>query len=192
MGFGHATQAEPFSFDYLHLIVPGECSSTSISKSENPMQNRYGQNVISDADILYDMAEGGSAYIYPHDYKDISLIERLLEAEDQARTNRTGCIWSSNKTAFNTAENIQDTGQFIIVQGIILDVYESYENIYLNFGPEWKTDFTVRIDKSNKSFKNMDLKTYIDKTIQVRGFVEYYNGPSLTLEHPTLIRITSQ
>ena len=147
--------------------------------------------VSSDITEISNLVKNGSAFVYPTDYKTLDEINTLLNLEDMVRTKQIGCIWQNNNVVQN-AKDIKDTGRFMIVEGHVYDVYESYENIYLNFDQDWKTDFTVRIPKKDKDFKNIDLNSYENKMVQVRGFVEFYNGPSLTLEHPILLREIEQ
>mgnify|MGYP003707353901 CR=1 FL=1 len=185
IGFGAATRAESFSFEYKHLLIPQKCDIDAI-KSEDLETNRFGGTVITSHDALRTLVHDGNAYVYPTDYKDLKLIAELFDLEREARKNMLGCAWQNAPIA--NADSITKTEQFYIVTGRVLDTYESYENIYLNFGEDWKTDFTVRIQKKNKAFKGYDFESLQGKNIEVRGFVEYYNGPSLTLEHPALIK----
>lgn len=188
-GLGHATQAELFSFEYLHLLIPQICQTNlpKINTHSTPSKNRYTMDKIQDGDTLNALTLNGSALVYPHDYKNLNLIHELLASEDTSRKNNVGCVWQHGEY-YKSADEIDQTGRFMIVHGHVLDVYESYENIYLNFGEDWKTDFTIRVQKSNKTFKGVNLNSFKHKNIQARGFVEYYNGPSLTLNHPILLK----
>ena len=182
-----AAVAEGFIQSHKHLLIPRNClnnQDVTGSASDGDL-NRYGEEIISDPAAINQLIETGRAMVYPADYEDIKTIEGLLEIENKARTAKRGC-WSDNYKIFKAADNLP-TGRFLIIEGRVLDIHKSYENTYLNFGNDWKTDFTVRIINKNKSFKEIDMKAFQGQEIRVRGFVEYYNGPSLTLDHHVLL-----
>ena len=125
------------------------------------------------------------AIFYPKpDYQNDNNFKNMRAAENYARSRGIGCAWNKKNKLLYHADNIQKTGQFMVVEGKVLDVYQSRNNTYLNFGSDWKTDFTVRVRNSEKSFKSFDLDSLANKKIRVRGYVSSYNGPSLTLTHP--------
>lgn len=179
-----ASAADNFSLVY----IPDSCTASngSINTNENLKSNRYKENIIQNIKKQAALITAGNAVVYPKDFSNEEDILNLLKAENDARNAKIGCVWSKKFTV-NKASDIKHTGEFMIVEGRVLDVYESRENTYLNFGADWKTDFTVRIENKNKAFGGFDATAYKGKTIRVRGFVSYYNGPSMTLKHPLLL-----
>jgi micrococcal nuclease len=60
-------------------------------------------------------------------------------------------------------------------------------NTYLNFGEDYKTDFTIVVPtRVKKLFEKNDiiLNDLKNKNIIVRGWLKYYNGPSMDITHP--------
>jgi hypothetical protein len=63
---------------------------------------------------------------------------------------------------------------------------------YLNFGADWKHDFTATIAPEDmKTFRaaGVDPQGYAGKTIRVRGIVEWHNGPEIEIASPDDIEI---
>ena len=82
--------------------------------------------------------------------------------------------------------------QFHIVAGKVKNVSRTKTAVYLNFGDDWKTDFTARIGKSVLS-KNAawasKLEAMQGHEIAVRGWIERRNGPMIDVIDPAQIEI---
>ena len=82
--------------------------------------------------------------------------------------------------------------QFAIIEGVIVGVAEIKGQTYLNFGDNWRTDFTIKIEKKNlKSFLKAGLKLSDLKgeKIRIRGWVINQNGPMIEVRHPSQLEI---
>jgi micrococcal nuclease len=116
----------------------------------------------------------------------------LYAAEADARKAGLG-LWADPAYAFRTAENVgADVGSFQIVVGRVLNTAAVDGRIYLNFGPDWRSDFTVTISKDDaKTFKRMgvDPLDYEGKLIRVRGIVQSLNGPQIEAGNPKQIEL---
>lgn len=113
----------------------------------------------------------------------------LLEIENQAREAGRGLWQSPIFSVRSPAPNAlaQDVDSFQIVQGLIISSAQVRGQTYLNFGSDYKTDFTVSIArKHHKSFEaaGIDLTDLDGARVRVRGWVELYNGPVIWLDHP--------
>lgn len=114
------------------------------------------------------------------------MTREMFIMEQKARAAQKG-IWAEGSSyRLQTPDMLADkTGSVQVVEGTILKTASVKNNIYLNFGADWRTDFTVRIspairrEMSRKQINPLDLQ---GKTIRVRGYVEDYNGPMITLE----------
>lgn len=81
---------------------------------------------------------------------------------------------------------------FAIVEGVVLDVAHVKNTTYLNFGQNWRSDFTVKVVKRNhKFFKQygFNLDSLKGQTIRTRGWVSKQNGPMIEARHPTQIEV---
>ncbi len=118
----------------------------------------------------------------------------LLAREKAARQERRG-IWSLPFYRIRSHDKAdEDVGTFQIVEGVVQDVAKRRSRYFLNFGQDWREDFTITIspDYARKFEKEVDPHTYEGKKVRVRGWVEDYNGPFIEASHPDQIEITPE
>ncbi|MFT6657489.1 MAG: endonuclease YncB(thermonuclease family) [Maritalea sp.] len=122
-------------------------------------------------------------------------LDELLMAERQARTDRKG-IWAHPYYKLRDAHKPQllekRDGYYELVEGRIFDVGDTTYRVYLNFGREWKTDFTVVIDRrAVKQFTEagIDLQKIEGALVRVRGWIDVDDGPRIDVTHPEQIEI---
>jgi endonuclease YncB( thermonuclease family) len=116
----------------------------------------------------------------------------LLLMEAAARAEARG-IWADPFYRIRSPDEAEkDIDSFQIVEGAVMDRARVRDRIYLNFGPDWRTDFTVSIEtRLLKAFEKaaldpMDLK---GRKIRVRGWIESRNGPFIDATHPEQIEV---
>jgi len=119
----------------------------------------------------------------------------LYAAEQSARMARAG-IWGSPAYAIRSPTSISgaDLGTFQIVEGEVLNAAVRGGRAYLNFGRNWRTDFTVTISPQDmKSFTaaGIDPRSYAGKRVRVHGSIERMNGPEIEAAVPEAIEIVS-
>ena len=121
----------------------------------------------------------------------------LVQLERRARTEALG-IWSNPEYSARDAADpealLQRTGRFEIIEGIVLNADRSGNWVYLNFGPVWKTDFTIIITAAvMQEFEKLgrDPLAYEGRLIEARGFVLDQDGPRIYLEHPGQVELLS-
>ena len=74
-----------------------------------------------------------------------ALASDMLAIEDEARRNRRG-LWRNPRLRVRTVRELgRDLGSFQLVQGRVLDAERRGDRWYLNFGDDWRSDFTVVI-----------------------------------------------
>ncbi len=122
----------------------------------------------------------------------------LYRAEILARKARRG-IWNSKATdGFYDIRKpdpdplVQYVDSVQIVEGILIKTAEVRGTIYLNFGADYKTDFTIAIPKkSRKHFKKAtyDPLTLTGARVRVRGYIELYGGPIIWLNDPERLEV---
>lgn len=116
----------------------------------------------------------------------------LYAAEDQARAAHLG-LWALPAYQVRPATVPgSDTGTFQLVQGLVLSADVRDGRAYLDFGADWKTDFTVTISPEDMdNFRNagVDPRGYAGKTIRVRGIVQQFNGPEIEIANPQQIEV---
>ena len=118
----------------------------------------------------------------------------LLALERQARSDGQG-IWGLPYYALRTADNVRhDAGTFQIVEGRVLESARVKKRIYLNFGADWRSDFTIKIDTRNEALfeaAGIDLLRLKGQRVRVRGWIKSQNGPMIELDHPERLEVLS-
>ena len=137
------------------------------------------------------MLEAGMARVYTFPDNQ-ALAAEMLAAERRARAARRG-IWGHPFYALRTPTNAgEHVGTFQVVQGRILDVARVKSRVYLNFGPDWRTDFTVTLDaRARRRFAKagLDPLSLKDRSVRVRGWLKRRNGPAIEATHPEQIEV---
>jgi len=147
----------------------------------------------ADVWVQQEMVRLGMARVYtwPDTFQDS---ETLYAAEYEARTAGRG-IWGHDYYAIRSPEPdslAQDVDSFQLVEGIVTSSADIRGRVYLNFGANYKTDFTIAIAKKDrKRFKKagMDLMSLDGARVRVRGWIELMNGPMVWLDHPERLEI---
>jgi hypothetical protein len=115
---------------------------------------------------------------------------QMLALEGAARDGKQG-LWA-NYPIILPEETEQHLHSFQIVEGRVRSASLKNNRIYLNFGQDWRTDFTVTIesvDKKNFSLAGYDPLQWQGKTLRVRGWIEHDNGPNLRLRLPESVEV---
>lgn len=143
----------------------------------------------------------GLAMLLPESDRDLSA---LIRAEDAAIAGRVG-LWSRHQpeTAYRFAANpaphnpstsdpplpdvARAVGRFVLVEGVLVSVEHQEWRSYLNFGADWRRDFTIAMDRQQRDAfiaAGQDPVSWIGSYIRVRGIVENRGGPYIALRRP--------
>ncbi len=121
-----------------------------------------------------------------------AVVAEMLAAEGSARRARAG-IWGDQWYAVRAADGLaRDIGSFQLVEGRVVDAADVRGTVYLNFGADWRSDFTVKVAKrSRKSFDaaGVGLQALEGRIVRVRGWLDEYNGPMIVATHPEQIEV---
>jgi micrococcal nuclease len=122
-------------------------------------------------------------------------IGELLEAETKARDKRLG-MWGSWAYRIQAAEDLERLDRLMhtyqLVEGRIVAVGEGRAWIYLNFAEDWRRDFTIGVARKNVAAfadAGIDLKNLAGKTVRVRGWLQWRNGPMIEATHPEQLEL---
>jgi endonuclease YncB( thermonuclease family) len=118
--------------------------------------------------------------------------QAMYDAEAIARNAKVG-LWKDKAFAIRKADTIgaKERG-FQIVEGVVRSVGVTETRTYLNFGDDYRTDFTVQINADDlPAWTKTDppLDSLADKRIRVRGFVYEAGGPMIRIDHPQAIEV---
>lgn len=120
------------------------------------------------------------------------LAAEMLALEGEARAARRG-IWAHPYYAIvppDRAGRVINT--FQLVEGKVLDAAEVKGRVYLNFGADWKTDFTVLVParvRKALAREGMDPAGFKGRIVRVRGWLKEYNGPVIEMTHPEQLEL---
>jgi hypothetical protein len=136
----------------------------------------------------------GAALAAP-DLVSRSCAAALLAIEDGARKARKG-LWASPRAVLDVEalqrEARARAGTFVIVEGTATKGALIGGRAYLNFGPDYRTDFTVTVAPPDmRLFRaaKIDLRKWDGRRVRVRGWLELYNGPELSLTVPEALEV---
>lgn len=116
----------------------------------------------------------------------------MLAAEAEARVAGRG-LWAEPAYRPLRAEAVRARdGAFHLVEGRVVKVAETRGKTYLNFGADWRTDFTVVLDAASRRLfvaAGRDPATLEGRLVRVRGWLESWNGPLIEASHPEQIEV---
>lgn len=116
------------------------------------------------------------------------LAGRMYVLEDEARAAGKG-LWAKDSPyrLLQASDDMPNLDRFAVVEGAVQSISMINNETYLNFGPDWKTDFTLGISsplRQKLARNNIDLTKMQGQHLRVRGWLRFYNGPYIELEDP--------
>jgi endonuclease YncB( thermonuclease family) len=137
------------------------------------------------------LLERGMARVYSF-ADNRARIADMLAREDQARRAGRG-IWAHPFYWIRDAGDLRGANDsFQLVEGRVVDAAIVRGRAYLNFGPDWRTDFTVTVagrDRDRFDAAHIDLAALAGHRVRVRGWLKRYNGPMIELDHPEQLEL---
>ena len=123
---------------------------------------------------------------------DRAAVAEMLVHERRARAGRSG-IWAEPRYRVRAAaEAGGGLRSFQLVEGRVRAAAVVRGRGYLNFGADWRDDFTVSIaPRDRRRFKaaGIAVADYEGRLVRVRGWIESFNGPMIEATHPEQIEI---
>jgi len=172
--------------------------------TEGDAVDRYGR-IVADAYVQPgqgakiwlqgDLLQQGLAFVYPPT-GDEPHIADLFKFEHEARKAKRG-LWNDPAYADqNAAEPLTIRyGHFAFVAGKVVKAERIKNKIYLNFGEDWRDDFTITImahDLGAFEKANIDPLAYQGKILRVRGWVKRDFGPMVDVTNPAQIEMLGE
>ncbi len=122
-------------------------------------------------------------------------VAEMLALEREARRARRG-LWRLGYYAVRSLEDAnRHVGSFQLIEGQVLEVATVRRRAYLNFGEDWRTDFTVAIaprDRRRFLDEGVDPMGFQGRRVRVRGWLRRYNGPLIEVTHPEQIELIDE
>jgi hypothetical protein len=165
-----------------------------------PQKDRWGRiggQIYRQADDLWlqhEMVSQGAAVVRitpGDDQAPPAILEALLAAENLARQAKRGVWASTRRIEAASAQLSTSDGGLHIIEGTIQSVSEVRSVWYLNFGADWRGDFTVRLDRGQKTAWDKaglpPLESLSGETVRLRGWLRWANGPLIDLYSPLML-----
>jgi endonuclease YncB( thermonuclease family) len=121
-----------------------------------------------------------------------SRVAELLDLEGRARAAGRGIWGHPFYDVLAPGETGRHIDTFQLIEGAVLDAANVRGRVFLNFGPDWRTDFTVTLDpKTARLFvrEGIDPLALEGRRIRVRGWLAWRNGPQIEATHPEQIEV---
>ncbi len=161
---------------------------------EDAVRDRYGRTI---AQVFADrtwvqaaLLQTGEVRAAP-DRASAPCASALLAAEAQGRERRLG-VWRGGFRLQDPDGIRNRVGSFQIVEGSVVTASVTRGRAFINFGADYRTDFTVTIEPEDmRTFRQakFDVPGLAGKRVRVRGWVEFYNGPEITITTPAAIEV---
>ena len=136
-----------------------------------------------------ELLRGGYATLYTYP-PNVKYVDRFVAAQQEARQGKRG-LWKVYET-ISPEQAGRHIGEFATVRGLVVSTHQSPKVTFLNFGDNWREDFTAVIFTSNlNQFKELGIEPvsyYKDRQVEVVGKIKFYNGPEIIINHPSQIR----
>jgi micrococcal nuclease len=120
--------------------------------------------------------------------------QTLLNAEATARIARRR-LWASPAYAVRVSDPnhlVRYNRSFQLVEARVTQVAERRGRVYINFGENYRTDFTITVDAAAARLwpgGAAGLQQLQGKTVRVRGWLSDFNGPAIRANHPEQIEL---
>jgi len=160
---------------------------------------RWGEKTVTLTDAngtiapMLALIEAGAVRVFPQN-SERRVIKDFIAAEDRARTAGAG-LWQSSffrRRQANLPDDCRDTpGAHHIFSGTVMAIGQNRSRTFLNFGTDYRQDVTgvvARRDLRRWSQDTIEIDILEGALVEMRGFVEWINGPSVSLRNPAQLR----
>lgn len=181
---------DPYGHDAA-LLLARLIATGPLSISDAASADRWGRRVaratvgIGAVTLQELLIASGAVRVCPES-SDRPFIAMLLGLERDARLARRG-LWADWRyRVFEATAAEPAVGAFNIVDGVVVQAVARGGRTYLNFGDDYRTDFTVTARKGTAkkwARDGSDLLLLSGARVRARGYVAWINGPSIELNH---------
>jgi len=116
----------------------------------------------------------------------------MLKLEAEARRAKPGIWGHPYYRIVDQRQTARHLRTFQLVEGKVLKAVIVRGRAYLNFGKNWRKDFTVTMSpRTMRRFwrNSPDISSYQGKAIRIRGWLKKFNSPMIEATHPEQIEI---
>jgi micrococcal nuclease len=132
-------------------------------------------------------------------FRDRSACADVLATAELAARRRTAGLWALDAYRTHPAWKYRDLARlrntFQIVEGKVRKVSNVRGRVFINFGRDWRRDFTAAVSKRQLRYfdkAGIVLDTLAGRRVEVRGWITYRGGPYVEIEHTHQLRRIKQ
>ena len=122
----------------------------------------------------------------------------LIAHERVARQAQVG-LWANaayaTRSATEAGKLLRYRNSYQLVEGNVVHVKAAKTRTYLDFGRDWRTDFSAGVDakilRANPEWAKT-LAALEGRHVEVRGWIEYRGGPYIAIEDPSQLAIIDE
>ena len=96
------------------------------------------------------------------------------------------------RAAVEAGKLLRYRNSYQIVEGSVVRVKAAKSRTYLDFGRDWRTDFSAGIDTKVLHANPEWAKTLAElqgRRVEVRGWIEYRSGPYIAIDDPSQLTV---
>lgn len=114
----------------------------------------------------------------------------MLRLESEARTRGLG-LWVDRRfRVLAIDETSRHIDSFQIVEGTVVSLASARDRAYINFGSDWRTDFTIALNRRTlRAIVHGDADSLIGRRLRVRGWLKSLNGPMIDATHSEQVEV---
>jgi endonuclease YncB( thermonuclease family) len=127
--------------------------------------------------------------------EDRSCLAALLAVEREARDAGAGLWLRRSPTDAWSGELRSGGARFELVEGEVVSIGRRERTVYLNFGHDWSTDFTVSLavaDADTIEAEGGSFDDLVGRRIRIRGWLDQWDGPWIRVDHAEQIELLSE
>lgn len=127
-----------------------------------------------------------------HTHKDnLARVPQLLRLEGQARARKEG-LWRDPAFAVKAADTTPEGRGFVLVEGVIRSVARSNDRVYLNFGAQARSGFSVVVEPEDApAFASPAPEQLQNRRVRVRGYLKGRDSLLMRADHPAQLEVLS-
>jgi len=178
----------------LERMVGGREVALALATTEPDRYGRWRANVYSDGEWVEErMAAAGWVRVHPYP-TDPACVFSLVDPEAAAREANLGLWRTETYSVLDplSASLERRNGLYELVQGRVRSVGHGYSMTFLDFGRDYRDDFTIMVPaKVAERFDEagLSLDGLKGRLVRVRGVIEESGGPAIRLNDPGEIEV---
>ncbi len=180
----------------LEALVVGETVKLGFGGRRVDRHDRLLAHLLTADDVWVQEALLSQGFARVYSFADKrSLVADMMARERRSRNADRG-IWSHPYYGvLDPAASAAHLDQFALVKERVRDVAVVRGQTFLNYGEDWRSDFTVLIaarDWLRFADAGISPEDYLGRRIRVRGWLRSRNGPMIDITHPEQIEVLSR